>query len=54
MTRLGWSASAFLGYTAVMLLLERGMRKTGGPGIVAFELAGSAARGRGDPDRLGR
>lgn len=42
--RLGWSASAFLGYTGVMLLLERGMRNTGGPGIVALELAGSAAR----------
>lgn len=42
--RLGWSASATLAYSAVMLLVERGMRKTGGPGVVAFELAGNAAR----------
>ena len=42
--RLGWSAVATLAYTAVMLVLERGMRKTGGPGIVPFELAGTAAR----------
>lgn len=42
--RLGWSAAAFLAYNAVMLPIERGMRKTGGPGIIAFELAGSASR----------
>lgn len=35
---------AFLAYTATMLLIERGMRRTGGPGIVAFEVAGNAAR----------
>lgn len=44
MGRLGWSALAYLGYSAVMLVFERGMRKTGGPGIVAFELAGTTAR----------
>ena len=42
--QLGWSALAYLGYTALMLVFERGMRKTGGPGIIAFELAGNAAR----------
>lgn len=42
--RLGWSAAATLGYAAVMLVLERGMRKTGGPGIIPFELAGNAER----------
>lgn len=44
MKRIGWSALAFLVYTAAMLLIERRMRKTGGPGIVAFEVAGTAAR----------
>jgi hypothetical protein len=33
---------AFVGYTSVMLALERQMRRTGGPGIIAFELAGNA------------
>ncbi|ORW20209.1 hypothetical protein AWC18_12510 [Mycolicibacter nonchromogenicus] len=42
--RLGWSAVATLAYAAVMVVLERGMRKTGGPGIIGFELAGSAER----------
>lgn len=42
--RLGWSAVATLAYAAVMLVLERGMRKTGGPGIIPFELAGNAER----------
>ncbi|WP_409427439.1 hypothetical protein [Mycobacterium sp. SMC-11] len=44
MKRLGWSAVATLAYAAVMLVLERGMRKTGGPGIIGFELAGNAQR----------
>ena len=35
---------AFVVYTLVMLLLERRMRATGGPGIIPFELAGSAIR----------
>ncbi len=42
--RLGWAAVATLAYAAVMLVLERGMRKTGGPGIIGFELAGNAER----------
>lgn len=42
--RLGWSALAYLGYSVLMLVFERGMRKSGGPGIVAFELAGNASR----------
>lgn len=42
--RLGWAAAAYVGYSVVMLVLERGMRKTGGPGIIPFELAGNAER----------
>jgi hypothetical protein len=38
------AASVFAGYTAVMLVAERGMRRIGGPGIVAFELAGTEQR----------
>ena len=34
----------FAVYTAVMLVLERRMRRTGGPGIIPFELAGNASR----------
>ena len=43
-TRLATAAVSFLGYTTVMLMLERRMRRTGGPGIIPFELAGSASR----------
>jgi hypothetical protein len=38
------AAGAFVGYAAVMGILERRMRATGGPGIIPFELAGSAFR----------
>ena len=38
----GLSAS-FVGYAMVMLLVERKMRRTGGPGIIPFELAGHSA-----------
>ena len=38
------AAAAFGVYTAVMAVLERRMRATGGPGIIPFELAGSASR----------
>jgi hypothetical protein len=38
------AASVFAGYTAVMLVSARGMRRIGGPGIVAFELAGTEER----------
>lgn len=44
MRPLGCSALAYLGYSVLMLVFERGMRNTGGPGILAFELAGTAAR----------
>jgi hypothetical protein len=43
-SRLAAAGVSFLGYTAVMLVLERRMRRSGGPGIIAFELAGSASR----------
>lgn len=39
-----WAVAAFAGYTAVMLDLERRMHRSGGPGIIAFELAGNAQR----------
>jgi hypothetical protein len=42
--QLAAASVAFVVYTTVMLLLERRMRETGGPGIIPFELAGSAAR----------
>ena len=35
---------AFTAYTAVMMLLEQRMRRSGGPGIIPFELAGNATR----------
>ncbi|WIM86334.1 hypothetical protein PT015_15630 [Candidatus Mycobacterium wuenschmannii] len=38
------ATGAFVGYTAVMVALENRMRATGGPGIIAFELAGSGFR----------
>ena len=43
-SRLAWAGTAFAGYTAVMLTLERQMHRSGGPGIIAFELAGNAER----------
>jgi hypothetical protein len=38
------STALFVGYTGVMLSIERRLRRTGGPGIIAFELAGNASR----------
>jgi hypothetical protein len=38
------ATGTFVGYTAVMSILERRMRATGGPGIIPFELAGSGFR----------
>jgi hypothetical protein len=38
------ATTLFVGYTAVMLQLERRMRRSGGPGIIPFELAGNATR----------
>jgi hypothetical protein len=43
-SRLAWAMTAFVGYTSVMLALERQMHRSGGPGIIAFELAGNAER----------
>jgi hypothetical protein len=42
--RLAAATAAFVVYTAVMLVPDRSMRQTGGPGIIPFELAGSASR----------
>jgi hypothetical protein len=38
------AAAVFAGYTALMFVPEREMKSTSGPGIVAFELAGTDAR----------
>jgi hypothetical protein len=40
----GPATVAFVVYTAVILVLERRMRQTGGPGIISFERAGNASR----------
>jgi hypothetical protein len=42
--RVAVATVAFVVYTMVMLVLERRMRKTGGPGIIPFELAGNVSR----------
>ncbi|MCV7400095.1 hypothetical protein H7K24_08000 [Mycobacterium fragae] len=42
--RLAAATVAFVIYTTVMLMVERRMRATGGPGIIPFEVAGSEAR----------
>jgi len=39
-----WAGGLWLAATLVMLRLERAMHATGGPGIIAFELAGNEAR----------
>jgi len=55
MNRIAAAAVVFAGYTAVMVRLDNRMQATGGPGIVPFELAGTAAKaeaimGRWGPD----
>jgi hypothetical protein len=52
-SNLVWAVTAFVGYTALMLMLERQMRRCGGPGIVAFELAGNAKRAQRIMDAWG-
>jgi hypothetical protein len=42
--RLAAATVAFVIYTTVMLMVERRMRATGGPGIIPFEVAGSEPR----------
>jgi hypothetical protein len=42
--RLAAATFCLVCYTTVMLTLERRMRRTGGPGIIGFELAGSASK----------
>lgn len=48
-----WAFGAWLAATVPMLRLERAMRATGGPGIVAFELAGSEQQATAILDRWG-
>jgi hypothetical protein len=47
------ATGAFVGYSAVMLRLDGRMRAAGGPGIVAFELAGTAAEAEAIMGRWG-
>ncbi len=47
-----WTAS-YAGYAAVMVLLERKMHRTGGPGIIPFELAGSGEAAEAIMERWG-
>lgn len=42
--RLAATTAVFVVYTAVMLIPDRSMRQTGGPGIIPFELAGNVSR----------
>jgi hypothetical protein len=43
----------YVGYSAVMLRLDRRMQATGGPGIIPFELAGTAAKAEDIMNRWG-
>ncbi|MDR3664208.1 MAG: hypothetical protein P4L86_28140 [Mycobacterium sp.] len=43
----------FAAYTAAMLVVEGRIRRTGGPGIVPFELAGTGAKAQEILDRWG-
>jgi hypothetical protein len=51
--RLAAATVAFVVYTTLMLTVERRMRATGGPGIIPFELAGSATRAENIMTRWG-
>jgi hypothetical protein len=51
--QLATATVCFVGYTAGMLVLERRMRRSGGPGIIPFELAGSASRAEAIMTRWG-
>ncbi|MBI3216334.1 MAG: hypothetical protein HYZ38_21165 [Mycobacterium sp.] len=47
------AAIAFVGYSAVMIRLDRRMHAAGGPGIIPFELAGTAAAAEDIMNRWG-
>lgn len=51
--RIAAAAVVFAGYTAVMMRLEGRMRDAGGPGVIPFELAGTAAEAESILDRWG-
>ncbi|MGU3498626.1 hypothetical protein [Mycobacterium sp. C31M] len=53
MNRIAAAAVTFIGYTVVMVRLDRRMQATGGPGIVPFELAGTVAKAEDFMDRWG-
>ena len=50
---LATTAALFIGYTGLMMSIERRLRRTGGPGIIAFELAGNASRAEDMMDAWG-
>jgi hypothetical protein len=52
--RLAAATAASVVYTTVMLVVERRMRRTGGPGIIPFELAGNVSRAEDVMTRWGR
>ncbi len=52
--RLAAATVSLVVYTAAMLVLENRMRRSGGPGIIPFELAGSASRANDIMTRWGR
>lgn len=51
--RIAAAAVGYVGYSAVMLRLDNRMRATGGPGIIPFELAGTAAKAEAIMGRWG-
>ncbi|WP_431232914.1 hypothetical protein ACQ856_26745 [Mycolicibacterium psychrotolerans] len=51
--RIAVATAGYVGYSAVMLRFDRQMQATGGPGIIPFELAGSAAKAEGIMARWG-
>jgi hypothetical protein len=53
MNRIAAAAAAFVGYSAVMMRQDNRMRATGGPAIVPFELAGTAAKAEHIMDQWG-
>jgi hypothetical protein len=42
--RIAAATLSYVGYSAVMIRLDRQMKATGGPGIIPFELAGTATK----------
>lgn len=52
--RIAVAGAAFVGYSTVMLRLDARMHAAGGPGIIPFELAGTAAKAEDIMSRWGQ